>query len=124
MSQPRRTIGTLLYLLAGPLLWAAHLTVIYGSQSSLCAFDIGETAAGNNSLATTVILVATAVCIGLVVAMTLRPQSIFGWLALGEVSPDRPFLVWAMRLLSALSVLAILYVGLAAIILPACAQLR
>ena len=37
-NSPRQMIGTLVFLIAGPILWAVDLTVIYGAQSSLCAF--------------------------------------------------------------------------------------
>lgn len=122
--QPRRTIGTLIYLLIGPLLWAAHLTVVYGSQSSLCAFDLGEATNGSNGLATALVVVATLLCIGLIALVVWRPHPVLGWLAPGEPPLDRPFLTWVMRALSALAALAILYAGVASVILPACAQLR
>lgn len=124
MHKPRRTIGTLVFLLIGPLAWAAHFTVIYGAQSSLCAFDAGETAAGTNPLAGLIILVATLAGIGGVALAAWRPFPVLSWLAPGEAPHDRAFLAFVMRALAALSGLAMLYAGIASIVLPACAQLR
>jgi hypothetical protein len=124
MLQPRRTIGTLTFILIGPLLWAAHLTAIYGSQSSLCAFDVGVSAGDSNTLVSVLVVVVTLVCIGFLAVAIWRPQPILGWLAPGEPPIDLAFLTWVMRALSCLAALAILYAGTASILLPACAQLR
>ena len=44
----RRTIGTIVFLLAGPILWSLHLTLIYGPQSALCATGQGTGTDGDN----------------------------------------------------------------------------
>ena len=31
------TVGTLVFILLGPIIWAAHLTLMYAAQSVLCA---------------------------------------------------------------------------------------
>jgi len=124
MSESRRTIGTLIFILTGPLLWAGHLTAIYGSQSSMCAFGVGTSDGGQNLLVSGIIGVVTLAFVALIGVAMARPHTVLGWLARREPPPDRTFLTWVMRLLAALSALAIIYAGAAAIILPACAQLR
>jgi hypothetical protein len=124
-SPSRQAIGTLVFLCAGPLLWAAQLTLIYGPQSSLCAYGVGTSEGGSNPLVAGLVLIVSAACMGLAAAALLKPGSAYE-LATG-VRPSGetwPFLVWVMRALAALSLLAMLYAGLGALLLPACAQLR
>jgi hypothetical protein len=124
MLQPRRTIGVFLYILFGPLVWAGYLTVTYGTQSSLCAFDIGEWPAGANPLVSSLMIAATLMGIAALAVAVWQPHAIHRWLVPGKPPVDISFLTWVMRALSVLSILAILYAGVASVVLPACAQLR
>lgn len=116
----RQMIGTLVFILVGPILWAVHLTVTYGAQSSLCAFD-----AASETFITAMIIGSAAVFIGLTALAMLKERSCFALLA-GTSPPDEqwPFLKTLMKLLGALSVLGMIYFSIASLILPACAQLR
>ncbi|KKB12731.1 hypothetical protein VE25_05740 [Devosia geojensis] len=118
-------MGTLVFLCLGPLLWAVQLTLIYGPQSSLCAYGIGTGQGGSNLLVAGLILIVSALCMGLAAAALLRPGAAYE-LATGTRPSGEtwPFLTWVMRALAALSLLAMLYAGLGALLLPACAQLR
>jgi len=116
----RQMIGTFLFLLTGPILWAAQFTAIYGAQSSLCAFAalphhvIGGIVLGI-SLLVTIVSVLTL----------LWPGAVFRLLTGTEPPAEQAdFLLGVMRPLGALSTLAMLYFGSAAAILPACADLR
>lgn len=116
----RQMIGTLAFMLTGPILWAADLTAIYGAQSSLCAFGaLPQSAVGWLVIATSVLLMLVA---GIAVA---KPRQLFSVFT-GTQPPEEQwaFLQGSMRALAALSALAILYFTLAATMLPACAQLR
>lgn len=116
----RQMIGTLIFLIIGPALWAANLTVIYGAQSSLCAFSalpppsIGLVVAGAS-----LFLTLLAVC------CLVWPLPVFAWLT-GSAPPKSqwPFLRGTTRALGALSVLAMIYFTAAVAFLPACDGLR
>lgn len=116
----RPMVGTLTFILAGPILWAVDLTAIYGAQSSLCAFDVLPQPVIGWLVADISALLALAA--GLAAA---RPQPLFGLLVGAQPPAEQwDFLQGTMRLLVALSLLAIVYFTLAATVLPACAQLR
>jgi len=118
-------MGTLVFLCIGPLLWAAQLMLIYGPQSSLCAYGIGTDAGGGNPLVVGIIVIVSALCIGLTAAALLRPEAAYALVTGARPSGETwPFLTWVMRALAALSLLAMLYAALGAVLLPACAQLR
>lgn len=116
----RQMMGTFLFLLTGPILWAAQFTAIYGAQSSLCAF-----AALPQHVTGGVVLGISLLVIIVSIITLLWPGAVFRLLT-GTTPPEDQahFLLAVMRLLGALSTLAMLYFGLAAAILPACADLR
>ncbi|SCY09732.1 hypothetical protein SAMN05216420_102287 [Nitrosospira sp. Nl5] len=121
----RQGMGTLVFILFGPIVWAVHLTLIYGSQSSLCAFNPGEDRAGGDGLVISIILAATAVCIAIVGFSAVRAGSVHALIA--RVAPPAEqvgFILATMRVLAGLSILAMFYGGLGAVILPGCDQLR
>lgn len=124
-SSNRQMIGTLIFILIGPILWAVQLTLIYGAQSSLCAFGVGVGANGSNALAAGTVIATTVVCMGLAALALIRPDGSYE-LITGTHPPgeQRRFLVGVLRALGGLSLLAMLYAGLGAALLPACAQLR
>ena len=118
-------MGTLVFLCIGPLFWAAQLMLIYGPQSSLCAYRIGTVAGGSNPLVIGLIVVVSVLCIGLTAAALLRPAAAYSLITGTQPSGETwPFITWVMRALAALSLLAMLYAALGAFLLPACAQLR
>lgn len=120
----RQDMGTLIFILLGPIVWAIHLTLIYGSQSSLCAFNAGESAAGRN-VVVGIILAATVLCIAATGYSAARPGFVHALVARATLPAEQAgFIVAVMRLLAGLSILAMLYAGLGAVMLPACEQLR
>jgi hypothetical protein len=121
----RQGIGTLVFILIGPIVWAMHLTLIYGSQSSLCAFNLGEDRSGGNVAVVAIILVATIVCIGTVGFSAARASFVHALIARADPPTEQVgFIVTIMRVLAGLSILAMFYGGLGAVFLPACDQLR
>lgn len=124
-TSTRYAIRTLVFLISGPLCWAAHLTLIYGAQSPLCALGIGETAGGHNGLVVAVIIAGTVLLGGMALASAQWAREWHRLLAGGPLADDSAtFLLTAMRLLVALSVLAMIYAALTSLVLPACAPLR
>jgi hypothetical protein len=123
-SSNRQGIGTLIFILVGPIVWAVHLTLIYGSQSSLCAFNPSEDR-GENSVVVAVILLVTAVSIAVVGFSAVRANFIHALIARGIPPTEQvEFIVTIMRVLAGLSILAMFYAGLSAVFLPACHPLR
>lgn len=121
----RQGMGTLVFILIGPIIWAVHLTLIYGSQSSLCAFNLGEDRAGGNGVVIAIILAATAACMAIVGFSAVRAGFVHALIARAAPPAEQVgFIVAIMRILAGLSILAIFYGGLGAVILPACDQLR
>lgn len=119
-TSARQMIGSILFLIAGPILWAINLTVIYGAQSSLCAFRaLPENVIAAIVVVTTLALMATAG------AFIVWPQIVFRLLVGAAPPTDQwPFLNGTMRILAALSALAMLYFATASLTMPACAALR
>jgi hypothetical protein len=115
----RYAMGTLMFLCLGPLIWAADLTVIYGTQSSLCAFG------GPTPLVTMLVIGCSVVAALLTVLVARRPTPVFRVLVGAPAGGEQwPFLQGLMQMLSGLSVLAIAYFAIAAALLPACGALR
>lgn len=117
-------LGVLIYILSGPLIWAAHLFAVYAAQSVACTFIAPPGPGVGNVVSVSVILatIAAAIAAGW---LCLRPSgveaSLFG--SAGHVSPSA-FENSLTRLLAGLSLAGILWAGMAALILPACGALR
>lgn len=111
------TAGTFVFVLLGPIVWALHLAVVYGMQISCAAAasrpSIGETLA-------LAVLGATAAALAFLAVAAWRSHAAARML---RVRASR-FLERVMRLLILLSVVGIAWVGTAALVLPACLQLR
>jgi hypothetical protein len=121
----RQGIGTLIFILFGPIVWAVHLTLIYGGQSSLCAFHVGEDKSGGNTIVVAIILITTAVLIAAVGFSAVRANFVHTLIARAAPCAEQiGFIVTIMRILAGLSILAMLYAGIGAVLLPACDQLR
>ncbi|MBD8066097.1 hypothetical protein IC608_11500 [Devosia sp. PTR5] len=113
-------IGTLIFILTGPILWAADLTIIYGAQSSLCAFG-----ALPPQIVGWLVLAPCVILMGLVLLALAKPSPVFRGLTGASPPPEQwPFLLSITRLLGGISVLAMVYFSIAALLLPACGQLR
>tara|TARA_R100000365_G_C2738108_1_gene67114 strand:+ start:1050 stop:1394 length:345 start_codon:yes stop_codon:yes gene_type:complete len=113
-------VATLVFLIFGPICWALQLTAMYGGQSALCAFGgVDLTLVSGWVLAVSVL--AGLAC-GAGIVWTKQTYALFTG---GSVAGEQwSFLAFVMRALSALSLLAIAYAAIGAIMLPACGGLR
>lgn len=112
-------IRTLIYIAFGPLIWALHLTAVYGAHALLCARGIAP------AVALAVVLGVTAVALVLLASAIAVPRSARWIVRIGaEDGGDGGFHDRLMRLLAALSAFGVAWAGAAAVIVPACAQLR
>ena len=114
----RSNLGTLLYFLTGPLVWALHFGVLYAGQSMLCALGAASPV---SAFVTIVTLFALAfIAFALVVPDILRDgQGAQHWAEEVQI-----FLDSAMRILAFLSGMGVIWGGITAFLLPACAALR
>jgi len=111
------SLGTLVYLTIGPILWGSHLFAVYGLQPVLCARGA--------SVSTAFVAIATIVVLGLLLAVMLWPRAVARLLHAQAVSrASRRFHRRAMRWAGLLSAAGILWAGAAALIVPACEGLR
>ncbi len=122
--EPRPAVRTLLYLLFGPIVWAAHLTVIYGAQSVVCALSTSppRTGASIDSVHT-IVLIATIAALSALAAGWLRLGNPGGSMSEG-IEDRNHFLESVMHVLVGLSALGVLGAGAAALVLPSCPALR
>ena len=119
-NSSRQMIGTFVFLLVGPIAWALNLTLIYGAQSSLCAF--GALSPTAIRILVGIICLALAGC---VLGAMARPAVVFQRITGASAPEDQwPFIRGTMRLLAGLSVLAMLYFALASLFVPGCDVLR
>jgi hypothetical protein len=102
---------TLARWLAGPLVWATHFLMVYGSESLLCGVRDGTVRH------LTLVLVATAVALAALLAVTA-----VNWrcTAAPPDDPARGFMDWLAVALGLAGLLAVTWTALPAGLLPAC----
>lgn len=95
--------GTLAFMLLGPILWALHLTAIYGSQSLLCA-------RGMAGPVPDLIFAATAVTLGLMAVCLLAPERLRAAMRASGWPPEQQYfherVAMLLHILSAFGVAA------------------
>lgn len=115
------TVGTLVAILLGPLIWAAHFLVVYGAHASLC--EAGNRLPGvTASWLLPVLWGATAVAWLLTVGHAVFPGYVHNLLRGG--GSEQSFTMIVARLLSGLSAVAVTLVAIAITIVPICAGIR
>jgi hypothetical protein len=125
-EDPAGVAPALIFLLAGPLLWAGHLFLVYALQSVLCAFRITGTASVGPLVIEIVIVLLTLAAAGAQLLSIWQPQGTARVLrAAGFLQGENgAFMVSVMRLLSALSLAGVLWAGATVLFLETCPQLR
>ena len=125
-EDPVGVAPALVFLLAGPLLWVGHLFLVYALQSMLCAFRITGTARVEPLIVEIVVILLTLAAAGALLLSIRQPRitarvSKASGLLKGE---NGAFMVSVMRLLSALSLVGVLWAGATVLLLETCPQLR
>ena len=117
--------GTILYLLAGPLIWAGHLFLIYGQQSALCSFRFTGVADVDTWLIQAVAGGVTLLAALALLYLLWQPGQVARlFRATPHMDDDHSFHSKVMRLLSALSLAGVLWAGGSALMLDPCGPLR
>ena len=111
-------MGTLVYLLLGPIAWAMHLMVVYGSHTLICAREGG-------SGASETILAATLIVLAMLAAAIAAPGA--AQRALDQSDSNAVgyrFHRRVMRWLAFLSAVGVAWAGSTALIVGPCLSLR
>jgi hypothetical protein len=111
-------MGVVFAVLFGPLVWAAHLAVLYGTHASACA--AASTVGGAPGPIIPVLAFATAIALVLVSLPLAFPKGFAGFLSARATEDENRFLLSLMRWLAALSVVAVMANGIALLIVPPC----
>lgn len=117
--------GGIFYLLIGPVIWAAHLLLVYGPQSALCAFRADGMIAVAPFVITALVGVLTVISMAVLALVFWRPRQVARLLRFEAAEEtDRRFSISVMRLLTALSFAGVTWAGAVVLFLDPCAQLR
>lgn len=114
-TRPWRSLAAAVRLVGPPLIWAIHFLFCYVVVSLACAMGVG-----NPALAIAIATVVAATLLGLIGLINARKWRTRRDSDSPEAKLDRFFSFNAMAL-SALSVIALLWVALPAALLPPCA---
>jgi hypothetical protein len=111
-------MGIVFAVLFGPLVWAAHLAVLYGVHASVCA--AASNAGGSPDSIIPVLALATAIALALISLPLAFPKGFAGFLSARATGHEKRFLLSLMRWLAGLSVVAVAANGIALLVVPPC----
>ncbi|WP_151613541.1 hypothetical protein [Sinorhizobium alkalisoli] len=115
--------SAILFLLAGPILWATHLLLVYGVQSAACA--VGNSAMAPSVLIQASVILATLGAILLLCFSLFFPGRLAHMLRYEMPEPhNRTFSVRVERLLSLLSLMGVVWSGASVFQIDVCGLLR
>ena len=109
-------MGIILAVLFGPLVWAAHLLVVYGAHAVMYA--MAGRSAGMTSALIPVFALSTALALVLVAIPLALPRHLADLLCRRPSDDDDRFLLSLMRWLAALSLIGVVANGLAMLMVP------
>lgn len=113
------------YLLIGPIIWAAHLLLVYGLRSALCALRADAMIAADPFVISALVSAITAVSMAALALALMLPRQVARLLRFNAAAKtDRRFANSVMRLLAALSFAGVTWAGAMAMFLDRCDQLR
>jgi hypothetical protein len=113
----RRLVGTVLYLLLGPIVWAGHLTIIYSTHAVLCVRGLADGPLDVRAI----IAVATGVALMVSIA-----AAVTGWARWRNRKTEgvSAFQHGVMGLLALLATIGVAFGGATALFVTPCLQLR
>jgi len=111
-------MGIAFAVLFGPLVWAAHFTVLYGTHALACAAV--PDAGGRPDWILPMLAFATLVALALASLPFAFAKRFAGLMSARASENESRFLVSLMRWLAALSLVAVLANGIALLIVPPC----
>lgn len=111
-------VGTLTYILFGPLLWSLQLTMVYGGHTLICTGGMPDAFGRLLVLAVSIALALVLVAFLFAHGAAARMFGLSGDTS-GRLTYDR-----LSRLISYLALIAILWTGATALVVTACVQGR
>ncbi|QLF71827.1 hypothetical protein FE840_019695 (plasmid) [Peteryoungia desertarenae] len=113
--------GALLFMLTGPILWAAHFLMVYSGQATICAWRSNGFLLLPEGYVSLLVLAVTVVAEVVLVYALWRPSAIARLLNFDvDDAENQWFATRAMRSLVALSIFGVTGGGAAALALDAC----
>lgn len=112
------TVGTILFVLWGPLVWGLQFTAVYVGHTWICATGMGASASD------VLVATATAIAVALIAPVIVMPERVGRLARLDAGEPNAAYLAAIARLLAMLSLFAALWVGAVAFFIQACALAR
>jgi hypothetical protein len=113
--------GQVLLMLAGLIAWAVQFTLIYGVTSTLCGREWADATLFGLGIVPAGILIVTLVMLAVTIAAFAWSLRGYRWTQVQETSAADRFMVQAALLVNGFSLIVILWQGIPAFILPACA---
>lgn len=122
MKRQASIVGTLVFMLFGPLVWGAQMTLAYATHAALCAAgDRLPLGAG----ALPVVLGGVSVVALVVLGMALAwPAPLRRWLRAPGDTEEGQFAQAVMRLLGLLALFGSVFLGITMLLVPLCMQVR
>lgn len=117
----RRRLWQVFVMLGGFILWAVQFTLIYGATSTTCALEVAETRLFGIGIVPAVIAAVTLAALLCTAGVMIHALREHRRLQGGQGAVTDIFLSQAAILISAFSIAAIIWQGIPALILPACA---
>jgi hypothetical protein len=111
----RSFLAVLLSMLAGAVIWAVHLTIVYGLTSVACSRGLGTDAV---PLAVAVATGVAALAAAVVMVRSLRP--IGPGAPDGDQAPVADFIRWVTAAIAGLALVAMILEGITAALVPPC----
>jgi hypothetical protein len=111
-------MGIVLAVLFGPIVWVAHLLVLYGTHAVVCA--VAGRAADETGSLVPVFATATALALVLVATPLAFPRRFAGLLYRRRKEEEDRFLLSLMRWLAGLSLAAVVANAVALLMVPQC----
>ncbi len=112
------TAGTLLFILFGPLIWAAHFTLSYGSHTLLCRLE------AQADRAAVFVIVTTAVAVAILSWFVIRSDAFSRYFGISAREERARAVMVIAALLAGLSIIGVLWGGMTVSFLSACVQGR
>jgi hypothetical protein len=122
MKPYRSAIATMLCLLFGPIVWAAHLMTMYGAHALMCTRGAARSLDGGIDAPASVVAATTILALILMAGAVRTATRTTD--APGRPADEQSFFRLVMLWLTALSALAVLWAGATVAVIPACAPLR
>jgi hypothetical protein len=116
-----RRMLQVLVMLGGLMAWAVQFTVIYGATSTLCGREWADVTVLGGGIVPVTILLATLAALGVAAAALLFSLRQSKRIQHGTGSAADAFMNQAAILISGLSLVVVVWHGVPALILPACA---